>query len=93
MVDFQIMNADTGAPLPGVRIKLFRQEDGRAVGQLVTDKNGAAGMRLGYDVYRYVVTKPGFQQIEGSESVEPRQDGAAVGIWLMNLMLTPELTR
>jgi hypothetical protein len=91
-VDIEIMNANTGGPVSGAHVRFFRQEDGRTVAQLITDRSGTAWTRLDYGQYRYVVTKQGFQQMRGSVPIEPPRDGQSVGLWNINLILTPGFT-
>ena len=91
-VDMEIINAETGAAVSGAHIRLFRQEDGRTVASLVTDHNGAAWTRLDSGDYRYVVTKPGFQQMHGVMSIETMHDGVQVQVNTVNLLLTPGIT-
>jgi hypothetical protein len=82
------MNADTGAPVLGAHIRFFRQDDGRTVAQLVTDRDGVASMRLESGDYRYVVTKSGFQQVKGAISY----DSKAAAVWTINILLAPGIT-
>jgi hypothetical protein len=84
----QVTNADTGAPVLGAHIRFFRQDDGRTVAQLVTDRDGVASMRLESGEYRYVVTKSGFQQVKGAISY----DSKAAAVWTINILLAPGIT-
>jgi hypothetical protein len=84
----QVTNADTGAPVLGAHIRFFRQDHGRTVAQLVTDRDGVASTRLESGEYRYVVTKPGFEQVKGAISYDSR----AATVWTINVLLTPGIT-